>query len=141
MKQNTSSSENVVVKVSDIHGHGLFAAKEIKSGEIVVRWNKRELSEYEYASLTQIEKTYIDIQGSKIFLMGEPERYVNHSCVPNTISGQNCDIASRDIKKGEEITADYKYFYIPNGQFQCICGSENCRGTVFGSNSEPSANC
>jgi len=43
-----------------------------------------------------------------IYLYSSPERYVNHVFNPNIIQDLNrkCDAAKRDIKKGEEITAD-----------------------------------
>ena len=44
----------------------------------------------------------------QIHLYLEPDRYVNHSKKPNTYQDlvNKCDIASRDIKKGEMITCD-----------------------------------
>lgn len=61
--------------------------------------------------------------------MQSPEKYVNHSCDPNTEIKNRRDMAMRDIKKGEEITSDY------TGQgsstsFICKCGSEKCRGFI-----------
>ncbi len=94
--------EGVIVKESKTHGLGIFAARPIKFGETVVKWKKREISQTEYAGLTHEEHGYIDIQDGKIFLMGEPEIYVNHSCDPNTVPGDFCDIASRDIQTGEK---------------------------------------
>jgi len=61
--------------------------------------------------------------------MQVPEKYVNHSCNANTRVGNQCDIAIRDIKKGEEITSDYgkEGSFI---SFKCECGSKNCRGRI-----------
>ena len=43
-----------------------------------------------------------------IYLYAEPKWYVNHSDNPNTYQDliKQCDIALRDIKKGEMITGD-----------------------------------
>ena len=41
-------------------------------------------------------------------LLGEPERYVNHSCANNTGVEEFTDVAVRDILPGEEITSDYR---------------------------------
>lgn len=130
---DTKSSCEVIVKPSPINGFGVFADQDIKRGEIVVRWdNTRELSQTDYAILALTERNYIEIRDGKIFLLGEPERYINHSCDPNTSSVGNSDIASRDIKRGEEITTDFSNFFLPNGSFTCTCHSPKCRGVIEG---------
>ena len=64
-------------------------------------------------------------------LIDEPARFVNHSCDSNTKAKDGCDVAVRDIKKGEEITADYVLEKVPVG-FECRCGSEKCKGRIPG---------
>ncbi len=126
----------ITVKNSSIHGSGVYASGDIKKGEVVIRWeNARELSQSEFDALAIDEHAYIEISDGKIFLMGKPERYVNHSCDSNTILGDQCDIASRDIKSGEEITTDYSNFYIPDKNFYCSCKSLNCRQLIIGKKS------
>ncbi|HEX7675986.1 MAG TPA: SET domain-containing protein-lysine N-methyltransferase [Bdellovibrio sp.] len=123
----------VKFKSSEIHGYGLFATVFIPKGEIVVRWDDtREIETSEFLQLSPEEKHYVDFQDGKIFLVGEPERYINHSCNANTIPGHLCDIAARDIQVDEEITADYSNFFIPSGYFTCACRAQNCRGVVKG---------
>ncbi len=123
------------VRQSPINGNGLFAAKNICKGEVVIRWqNTRELSCEEYKNLSQDDLKFIDVQNGRVFLVGEPERFINHSCEANTIYGQfegiSCDIASRDILEGEEITSDYTQFCNPNRDFVCKCRANNCRGHI-----------
>ncbi len=60
--------------------------------------------------------------------MQSPERFVNHSCDANTSVKNKCDIASRDIKKGEEITSDYSNQGVE--LFKCCCGSKNCKKII-----------
>ena len=60
--------------------------------------------------------------------MQSPEKFVNHSCEPNTHVKNSCDVAVRNIKKGEEITSDYgKNNFV---SFICKCGGKNCRGAI-----------
>jgi len=65
----------------------------------------------------------------------DPEHWrpVNHSCDPSAWL-EGLDVAARrDIGAGEEITLDYATFYderMPS--FECVCGSDLCRGTVRG---------
>jgi len=137
MESSQKSNGKIHVKSSSIHGTGLFAKEFIAQGEVVIVWaDTKEISREEFAKLPDSEKHYIDIQDGKIFLVGKPERYVNHSCSSNTIPGYLCDLAARDIFPGEEITADYSHFFIPSRQFQCFCKSAACRGLVQGRNSE-----
>lgn len=113
-----------------INKRGIFAARAIKKGEVVLEWNPKILSEAEVEKLESDQKHYIVKAGEDMYLlMKPPERYVNHSCEPNTmVFKNNSDVAVRDIKKGEEITSDYG----GNGMvsFRCGCGSKNCKGTI-----------
>lgn len=53
-------------------------------------------------------KMFTHTHGDMNYLYSEPERYVNHSNHPNTYQDlkNKCDVALRDIKKGEMITTD-----------------------------------
>lgn len=62
--------------------------------------------------------------------MQEPERHVNHSCEPNVVSKDWCEVALRDIKKGEEILSDYVE-ELPSAELmECHCKSDKCRGFI-----------
>ena len=58
-------------------------------------------------------------------VLGEPERYVNHTCANNTRVEQFADVAVRDILTGEEITSDYRSGGVAI-DFVCRCGAPNC---------------
>lgn len=62
--------------------------------------------------------------------MQSPEKYVNHSCNANTYSDNFCDIAKRDIKEGEEITADYSKDMLTNDFMKCNCESKDCKKII-----------
>ena len=42
-------------------------------------------------------------------------------------------VALRDIKAGEELTADYAQFSTKDWEMKCNCGAKNCKGIVKGS--------
>ena len=127
-------SDSVAVKPSRIHGQGLYASRRFTKGEIVLTWNSsREISQKEFEALPEEDRRYVVDRGAlPLLLIGKPERYVNHSCAPNTTNGERCDIALRDIEIGEEITTDYADAYIRDGSMKCSCGSPHCRGGVTG---------
>jgi SET domain-containing protein len=117
---------DVIVKESKIEGKGVFAAKDFKKGEIVLTWHPKSLTKDEFDNLSDQETKYRHKEGSSYSIMQPPERYVNHSCDPNTKPDDISDIAIREIKQGEEITSDYSGLSNPN--FVCNCGSDKCVG-------------
>lgn len=102
--------KDIVIKKSNIgqFDKGVFANKDFKKGEIVISYNLKKLTKEEYLNLSENEKRFTHVHFGKIYLYSSPERYVNHSSNPNTIQNlkEKCDIAFRNIVKGEEITTD-----------------------------------
>jgi len=123
--------DDVIIKKSKIHGLGVFANRNFEKGEVVLKWDlSNELSPQEVEKLSEEEKKYVSYQNGKYILMRPPERYMNHSCDANTHTGNFCDIAKRDIKKGEEITTDYTKGGSPGQNIKCNCGSKNCKKVI-----------
>ncbi|RDI46029.1 SET domain-containing protein [Aquicella lusitana] len=83
-----------------IHGVGVFAAADIKKGEIL-----RELTG---EMLDHPTRTSIQI-GKNKHIEDEMGGLINHSCQPTArIDKKNHSLVSiRNIRKGEEITFDY----------------------------------
>ncbi len=122
---------DVAVKKSKIEGLGVFALRDFKKGEIVIKWDiAYQLTPEEVKSMSHKEKRYVAFLDGKYILMEPPARYVNHSCDANTHAKDFCDIAKRDIKKGEEITGDYSENETQGFEMICHCRSKNCRGIV-----------
>ena len=121
--------KDIIVKKSKISKKGVFAARDFKKGEVVLKWKPKILGKSKIEELRDDQKHYIHKVGkNKYFLMQSPEKFVNHSCEANTRVKNRCDVAIRDIKKGEEITSDYG----KDGpvSFECRCGSKKCRGVI-----------
>lgn len=117
---------DVIVKKSKIHGKGVFASRNFKKGEVVLKWDiSHRLTKEEVDKLPENEKRYIICMDGRYILMQPPARYINHSCDANTYADNFCDIAKRDIKKDEEITGDYSDD-ISKQSFECKCGCKNC---------------
>jgi len=124
----------IIVKDSKIQGKGAFANRDFKKGEIVIKYNLKPLTKEEFQNLSEKEKHYTDFHDGRYWLFQIPERYVNHSCDANTeqVLDQEikCDRAIKDIKIGEEITADYTKEDIPSMKMICNCGSKNCKKII-----------
>lgn len=116
---------DVVIKKSKIQGKGVFANKNFKKGEVVLKWNPQKITKEEAEKLKTKEKHYLMHQNKDYFLMQSPEKYVNHSCDSNTKVKNQSDVAIKNIKKGEEITSTYNKKSSVN--FKCKCGAKNCK--------------
>lgn len=133
-------SPKTVVRQSSIQGRGLFAAENIREGEIVCvkgghifdRRTLKRLKEKLGPSEIQI--------GDDLFIgpVTEEERegsmiFSNHSCEPNIgVVGQIVFVAMRDIAAGEELTHDWAMTDDDDSSMDCRCGAPSCRGTVTG---------
>ncbi len=123
--------KNIIIKRSKIEGKGVFAGRDFRKGKIVIKWNiSYQLKPEEVKRLSEAEKRYIACIGKKCILMQSPAKYVNHSCDANTHASNFCDVANRDIKKGEEITANYSETMENKEFMKCNCGSKNCREVI-----------
>jgi SET domain len=131
---------DVVVAESNIHGLGMFAARDFAAGATVLVMDdsrvvdaahplRPELGEYPY---------HCDyLAGGTVILQPSPERHINSCCEPNTYArradGRSVIIARKFIPAGAEITADYIINCHGGEVWQCNCGSARCRGTIVSS--------
>lgn len=99
---------DVYIRSGKIDNKGVYADRKFNKGEIVIKYNLKPLSELEFKQLLDREKKFVHSHQNKLFLYSEPERYVNHSDIPNTYQDleNHYDIALRDIDTDEEITTD-----------------------------------
>lgn len=57
--------------------------------------------------------------------------FMNHSCDPNVwYQDDNTQVARRAIATGEEICQDYAMDRSGPVEFQCLCGTPECRGVI-----------
>jgi hypothetical protein len=115
---------DVYVDVSPIQGNGLFAGRDFEEGEVVVVWHPTPMTQKEYDDSSEHERNYIFLENGTWYRQSEPACYVNFSCEPNSHVINNCDVALKDIAKGEEITSsdDGGEVY-----YTCTCGSPQCK--------------
>lgn len=123
---------------SKIHRWGVYAAEPIPANRKVIectgerisrRETRRRSQESEFTYLFTLD-SYWTLDGAS---GGSGAEYVNHSCEPNLISrivkGHIIYMSLRPIKRGEELTIDYR-FDKKVERVVCKCGASKCRGTI-----------
>ena len=118
---------------SKIEGLGVNAGEDIKKGEFITRFKGKP----KFLLVTNKKESlsppnWVGIAKNHWIEPEKPQKFINHSCNPNTsIKGKVSFVALRDIKEGEEITFDYSIIEGDNRwEMKCNCGEKNCRGTV-----------
>ena len=129
---------------SGIQGLGVFAAQAIAGGRKVIEYTGERISQRE---ATERFRRMMRSRKPKRFCLfhlnrrhvidgavgGSGAELINHSCDPNLrtrrIRGHILYFSRRRIKKGEELTVDYK-FSKRTVRVPCSCGSATCRGTI-----------
>ncbi len=120
-------------------GYGVFARSKIAKGELVSLWGGRVVHAAELdPDLPRFTERVLQIDEDFYLLTAEakePNDCFNHSCDPNLgFFGQIGLVAMRDIEPQEELTFDYAMSDgSPYDEFDCQCGSANCRKKVTGS--------
>lgn len=122
---------------SMISGHGLVAIDAIAKGEIICVYGgiivpKKDIQRYTH------DISHLGIQISENFFLcpvsdddGQKYGALNHSCDPTCgFKDSVTAIAIRDVNKGEELTLDYAFLDSARFNFECKCGSKNCRRKV-----------
>lgn len=110
-QRNVMNFNDVLIKKSTIgqfaDGLGVFANRDFKKGDVVLKWNLKVLTPDEYQKLSAYEQNnFCHVRHGVIYLYPDPERHVNRSSNPNVLSDmhQQANIALRNIQKGEELS-------------------------------------
>ena len=128
----------LVFKKSKIHNLGAYAAKPIRKGTRIIEYIGRPLTKKKAQTELEDRNGYVftinkffDIDGS---VRWNPARYINHGCDANAESDVIEDrvwiLATRSIRKGEEVLYNYNYDLVDAFDNPCRCGAENCVGYI-----------
>jgi len=146
MPKSDAGRERAAVSVRDspIHGRGVFADRKFVKGDIVLEIDDSD-PVLDRDKLTPEEEIFIDVfvavDGTpRTTWMKSPEKFINHSCDPNTYvltdrrDGVRRNWALKDIGVGDEITWDYALNiweeWVPPAP--CHCGAKSCLGIIRG---------
>lgn len=141
-----------VVRNSDIHGRGVFAARRIRKGTRIVEYTGERIDNdeadrrYDETDMKR-HHTFLFALDKETVIDGAIERgggdasYINHSCEPNceaVITGRRIYIhALETIEPGTELAYDYQYERTGENDeelekfYLCKCGAPGCRGTIM----------
>jgi len=104
---------------SPIHGIGVFAAEDIRKGRkiwVFAEGYDRFYSLKQFAKLPRQARAFLKSYGyrvdGEVLFTVDNDRHINHSEQPNTYLRDGYVLARVDIKKGTEITNDYREFDI-----------------------------
>jgi len=138
------------VRHSRVHGRGVFALRRIRKGTNIIEYLgervSHELADERYAGKDPMDgHTFLFTVDAKTVIdagvNGNEARFVNHGCDPNcqTVQiGKRIFIeAIRTIRPGEELAYDYRIQRDADDPadvdivFRCLCGAQNCRGSML----------
>ena len=130
---------------------GAFATEDIEQGAIVIpEWNeasdgvgwirldRRQVQKLPSDTRALFRRYGLDTDFNQILgpvdisFVTDPDNFINHSCDPNLrYDSAGNVVASRSIRKGEEVFIDYGFFVVNFDEpFTCACGAHNCRGRI-----------
>jgi hypothetical protein len=137
----------IEVRESGVHGHGVYAAKQISRGARIIEYTGERVSWENASADPENPHTFLfGLENGKDVIDGEingnEARWINHSCVPNCEArerkGRVFVYAIRNLKPGQELFYDYALEVDEprteelEKEYACHCGSPQCRGTMLG---------
>ena len=138
-EQKNWLSSKIQIVDSPIHGRGVLAISNIREGEKLIVW--RDSYTDKVGAMEAERQGKSTMQWDDDIYSYETEDKsdyysINHSCNPNSWMEDAYTLtARRDIKDGEEITADYALWETDENFvsiWNCNCSSPLCRGKVTG---------
>jgi uncharacterized protein len=116
---------------------GVYAIQPLMKDELVVVWGGEVMDYQAFMKLPdKLRSLSVQVEESQFLVPHRigPADCFNHSCDPNVgIVGQIVLVALRNIEIGEELCFDYAMTDgCPYDEFDCYCGSQNCRGRITG---------
>ena len=146
----TPRGRRIQVRLSGVHGKGVFAVQPIARGETVIEYKgeiitwPEALRRHPHDPKDPNHTFYFHIDDGRVIdakVGGNAARWINHACQPNCeadeVDGRVFIKALRALKPGEELFYDYGLIiderYTPKlkKQFECRCGAKKCRGTML----------
>ncbi|KAJ2479802.1 hypothetical protein IWW56_002863 [Coemansia sp. RSA 2131] len=130
-------------------GFGMQALEDLETGSFVMEYMGEVVTATEFRKRARVYQSegishhyFMSIGNGKVIdatRKGCIARFINHSCGPNCVlqkwmvggAIRMGIFTERPIKRGEEITFDYKFERMADSEPQpCYCGSPECKGII-----------
>src|SRR5437762_10207576 len=123
---------DVAVRDAGRKGLGVFALRRFEKGEFIFRRRYgRIVTNARIPSLTRGERRHLcELDYARSAILLPPGCFLNHSCEPNAMRSGVKVFAWRAIRRGDEITIDYRLNAFSGERSSCACGSASCTGTT-----------
>lgn len=123
---------DVEVRDAGAKGKGVFALRDFRKGEFIFRRRHgRVITTSEIRGLSREDRRHLcELDRERSAVLLPPGSYLNHSCEPNAMRSGVKVFAWRRIRRGEEITIDYRLNAFGGERWRCTCGSASCQGTL-----------
>lgn len=140
------------VRPSELHGTGVFAARDIPAETCILEYCGRRITQEEADARPSSNPDdpnhtfFFALSSGKIIdggQRGNDARWINHGCAPNCEARENeagtrvAIYALRDIPAGTELLYDYGLVIDEpltralKRNYRCRCGAPECRGTML----------
>jgi uncharacterized protein len=149
----TPEKKTYVVRISGIHGRGVFATQKISKGTVIIEYKGQRTSwddaiERPDSDPDDSAHTFLfQLDDGRVIdarVRGNAARWINHSCEPNCTTFEDDEgrvfiEARRKIRPGEELSYDYRLQIEgrlnkrERAQYTCRCGTGKCRGSLLDS--------
>ncbi len=124
----------VTVRASPVGGLGVFTLEDLRADEVVCEFHL--VREVTREAPLQPERgelpEHCPLIDGRFYLVGPPERYLNHSCDPNAYQRFGADgihvVTRREVAAECELTIDYMINNQGGDSWPCHCGASRCRG-------------
>ena len=143
-------ARRIQVRISGVHGKGVFALQPIAEGECIIEYKGQRITwpdalrRHPHNPAEPNHTFYFHIDDQHVIdanVAGNAARWINHACAPNCqadeVEGRVFIHALRDLRSGEELFYDYgliideRYTQKLKREYECRCGSSNCRRTML----------
>ena len=147
---SANPGRRIQVRLSGVHGKGVFAVQPIARGETIIEYKgeiitwPEALRRHPHDPSDPNHTFYFHVDEKHVIdakVGGNAARWINHACEPNCeadeTDGRVFIKSLRALKPGEELFYDYGLIiddrYTPKlkKQYECRCGSKRCRGTML----------
>ena len=149
-KDLRTDTRRIQVRLSGVHGKGVFALQPIAEGERIIEYTGQRITwpealrRHPHNPAEPNHTFYFHLDDKHVidaFVAGNAARWINHACDPNCraddTGGRVFIHALRDLQPGEELFYDYglvvdeRYTAKLKKDYECRCGSPNCRRTLL----------